>query len=201
MNKSVKQFYNLAFDYHKSAVSLWGQILFEPYIYNPTIYLLRHTAELLLKGLIVRKNLEINSNADISQIFIQDNNSKKNINSLHSLFCLWNGFKQLNKDNRLLPLYNAEQERFIDSQIKVFDEKDVNSTTFRYPYNKQGESIVIEPLHINDDEIAPEIGKTPPKTVIFEGKIYVIRKGIRYINQAQNLFNVVELLFDFYDIK
>lgn len=57
MNKSVKQFYNLAFDYHMSAVSLWEQIMFEPYIYNPTIYLLRHTAELLLKGLIVREKL------------------------------------------------------------------------------------------------------------------------------------------------
>ena len=202
MNKVVKQFYDLAFDYHMSASSLWVQIVSKPFIYNPTIYLLRHTTELLLKGLIVNKNLKIDSHADISQIYIQDNNNaKKNINSTHSLLCLWNGFKQLNKNHRLLPLYNARQERFIDSQIKAFDEKDVSSTTYRYPYDKYGKSMIIEPLQIDDSDIAPEIGKRPPKIVKLGDRIYIIKKGFRYINQVQNLFDVVKLLFDFYDLK
>ena len=61
--------------------------------------------------------------------------------------------------------------------------------------------MIIEPLQIDDSDIAPEIGKRPPKIVKLGDRIYIIKKGFRYINQVQNLFDIVKLLFDFYDLK
>ena len=71
MNKTVKRYYDLACNYHLSARYLWGEKIHAPYIYNPTIFLLRHTAELLLKGLIINENIKLNPMADISLIRIQ----------------------------------------------------------------------------------------------------------------------------------
>lgn len=199
MNKEVKHFYDLAYDYYIAAVSLWGQIASKNHIYNPTIYILRHAIELLLKGLIISENLKMCRNVDISKICICDNNSKPNINSTHSLLCLWDNFKQLNKDNCLLSYFNVEQESFIETQLKTFDEKDARSTTFRYPYTKQGKSIIIKPVQVNETDFAPEISKNPPKIIIVDSKIYTVTRGFKYINQAQKLFDVAKLLFDFYE--
>lgn len=53
MNKSAQRYIDLAFEYHVAAMTLNTQIFDAPYLYNPTGYLLRHTIELLLKGLII----------------------------------------------------------------------------------------------------------------------------------------------------
>ena len=53
MNKKVKRFYDLAYDYYLSADILLSQIIDFPYLYNPISYLLRHAIELQLKGLII----------------------------------------------------------------------------------------------------------------------------------------------------
>lgn len=53
MNKSAQRYVDLAFEYHVAAMTLNTQIFDAPYLYNPTVYLLRHTIELLLKGLVI----------------------------------------------------------------------------------------------------------------------------------------------------
>ena len=199
MNKTVKRYYDLAYDYHSSATVLWGQIFYAPYIYNPTIFLLRHTTELLLKGLIINETIKIKPTIDISLITIQENNSNRNINAVHSLFYLWENFKQLNKNNRLVPCYSSQQELTIDKVIKFFNDKDFNSTTFRYPFSKQGKPIIIEPIDLNHSGKAPELGTTPPTIIQFGNEVCVIKKGVRYISHTQKLFDVIELLFYFDD--
>ena len=68
MHKQVKAFYDMAFEYHIAAVTLWMQIVSAPYLYNPISYLLRHTIELQLKGLIVCELRKDNSFLKISEI-------------------------------------------------------------------------------------------------------------------------------------
>lgn len=55
MDKSAQRYIDLAFEYHVAAMTLNSQIFDAPYLYNPTAYLLRHTIELLLKGLIINE--------------------------------------------------------------------------------------------------------------------------------------------------
>lgn len=198
MNKTVKRYYDLAYDYQASATVLWGHIFYAPYIYNPTIFLLRHTTELLLKGLIINETIKIKPTVEISLITIQENNSNRNINAVHSLFYLWENFKQLNKNNRLAPCYSSQQEAMIDKVIKFFNDKDFNSTTFRYPFSKQGKQIIIEPIDLNHSGKAPELGTTPPTIIQCGNELCVIKKGVRYLSQTQKLFEVIELLFEFY---
>ena len=52
MDKSAQRYIDLAFEYHVAAMTLNSQIFDAPYLYNPTAHLLRHTIELLLKGII-----------------------------------------------------------------------------------------------------------------------------------------------------
>lgn len=112
-----------------SATVLWLQIIKASYIYNPTIYIFRHTTELLLKGLILNETMKTQPTIDISKVVIQESNTSININSVHSLLYLWENYKQLNKNNRLAPCYSPQQEQTIDSVIKFFNDKDFSFTT------------------------------------------------------------------------
>ena len=53
MNRSAKRYIDWAYEYQVAALTLYTQIATAPYLYNPTIFLLRHTIELQLKGLII----------------------------------------------------------------------------------------------------------------------------------------------------
>lgn len=198
MNKIVKRYYDLAYNYHLSTIYLWGEIICAPYIYNPTIFLLRHTAELLLKGLIINENIKLNPMVDISLISIQEKTTQRNINSAHSLFYLWDNFKRLNKYNHLIPCYTPQEEHTIDKVIKFFNDRDFNSTTFRYPFSKQGKPIIIEPIDLNKTGIALELGSVPPIIIRRGDKVCIVKKGVRYLEQTQKLFDAIELLFQFY---
>lgn len=198
MDKTVKRFYDLANNYHVAAFTLWVQIVDAPYIYNPTIYLLRHTAELLLKGLIIKETLHINPKFDFNELVIEDGSKKVKLNLCHSLSCLWDNYQSLHTKNRLIPCYDKSQKSLINKTFRFIDNIDYNSTTFRYPYTKKGKSIVIEPLNLDISGKSIEIGKTPPTIMQFGKTVCVIKKGNRYIQNATLLFETVELLFGFY---
>ena len=53
MNRSAKHYFDLAYEYQISALTLYTQIFSASYLYNPTAFLFRHSIELLLKGLII----------------------------------------------------------------------------------------------------------------------------------------------------
>lgn len=55
MNKTAQKYFDMAFEYHVAALTLHVNISDAPYLYNPTAFLLRHSIELLLKGLIIRE--------------------------------------------------------------------------------------------------------------------------------------------------
>lgn len=58
-------------------------------IYNPTVYLLWHTAELLLKGLIIKEALHIKPELNFNELVIEDGLKKVKLNLCHLLLCLW----------------------------------------------------------------------------------------------------------------
>lgn len=98
----------------------------------------------------------------------------------------------------MIPCYTSQEEHTIDKVIRFFNDRDSNSTTFRYPFSKQGKPIIIEPIDLNKTGIAHELGAVP-STIIRRGdKVCIVKKGVRYLDQTQKLFDPIELLFQFY---
>lgn len=87
----------MAFEYHIAAVTLWMQIVSAPYLYNPISYLLRHTIELQLKGLIVCELRKDNSFLKISEI----KTPVGKMNTVHSVKALWKYYQQLCQEHKL----------------------------------------------------------------------------------------------------
>lgn len=85
MHKQVKAFYDMAREYQTAAATLWDQIIDAPYLYSPISYLLRHTIELQLKGLIVLELRKDYGSLKISNIKVP---TGKKMNKIHSVSAL-----------------------------------------------------------------------------------------------------------------
>ena len=90
MNKTAQKYFDLAYEYHVAALSLYRSLFDASYLYNPTAFNLRHSVELLLKGLIIK---ETQKHQKIAAKNIKIGKCK--LNQSHSLLELWNYFKRL----------------------------------------------------------------------------------------------------------
>lgn len=192
MNKTAKRFCELAQTYEKTAFTLWQQIISEPDTINPTVYLLRHSVELYLKGLIIEKAFNNNLCTEINEIEI--NGSGRMITSVHSLLNLWNYYKRLSEKYMLTPGYSPGAQKFIDFEILYWNGKDPRSTSFRYPFEKDDKPIPIKLISLDDSGKVPEIKCAPPRIMAFGPNVFIVKKGYRYLTHTQNLFGVAEIL-------
>lgn len=191
MNKSAQRYIDLAFEYHVAAMTLNTQIFDAPYLYNPTVYLLRHTIELLLKGLIIDEEKQ-RHRISIKEIKV----AKKNINSQHSLLSLWLCLSELTS----LGL-KKEDIMMIGHVITKLDTKDFSSTRYRYPYKGSKtepiRQIPLEPVAINIADKAPDLSDGIPWIAIYADRVGVVDKGSKLLRELKDLFDVAELLFAF----
>ncbi len=189
MHKQIRGYFDLAQDYHIAAVSLWMQIMEAPYLYNPIRYLLRHTIELLLKGLIVMELRKDNKQLVLKDIRLDN----RPMNNTHSLKYLWNHYKQLVVSHNII--LNSNDKRFIDKVITKADKKDFNSTKYRYPVDKDDKALNLHPIDIRLDGKAPDLELGVPSIVQCGNKVAILNKGQRSMQDGVDLFEVVELLF------
>lgn len=194
MHKQVKAFYDMAFEYHIAAVTLWTQIVSAPYLYNPISYLLRHTIELQLKGLIVCELRKDNSFLKISEI----KTPVGKMNTVHSVKALWEYYQQLCQEHKH-QMDDSDRQLCMRVLSKI-DKKDFSSTHYRYPFSKKNSTITLEPIKISFDDKAPDLSSGIPSFVIGATKeIGVISKGVRLIRDTEDIFDVVEVLFERYE--
>lgn len=193
MHKQVRAFYDLANEYHISATILWRQITESPYLYNPICYLLRHTVELQLKGLIIKELRKDNTQLVISSIKLNNN---KMVNT-HSLLTLWKHYKMLLTSHSVS--LDTDKFDYIDTVISKADKKDFSSTRYRYPFDKTDKAINLFPVDIDCNGYAPDLALGIPIIIQFEDKVSIINKGKRLIKETTDLFKVVELLFNLMD--
>lgn len=194
MNNTAKRFYKLAEKYERAATFLWLQIAFDPDMINPTVYLLRHSVELYLKGLVIEKEFQNNLCTEIERIKIKGSGKAKPITSEHSLLNLWSYYKHLSKTYRLTPSYSPEDQRSIDSEIAYWNAKDPGSTSYRYPFERDGKPIPIKLLCLDDSGKTPEVKCTPPKAMVFGTNVCIVEKGYNCLVHTQKLFDVAEKL-------
>lgn len=165
----------MANEYHIAAASLWVNIVDSTYLYNPVSFLLRHTIELQLKGLIVSELRKDCNSLKISEIKIPSEKKDLKMDSVHSLKTLWNYFQGLYKSHRIL--VDEEEFRKCEKALSKINKKDFSSTRYRYPFTKQDVSINLEPIDIRFCDSAPDISTRIPVLATNGEKLSVIKKG------------------------
>lgn len=203
--KDSQQFYEMGYHYHISAITLWIKVLDYPDYYNPSLYLLRHAIELLLKGIIIKQSgmsfVEVSNN-----VVFYEGKKKKKITDIHSIKVLWCKFKELNLNNDFLYNYtNAFSEKElneIDLTIEKYDKVDYNSIYYRYPFKSDGRKTDIEPVRIKKDiNVVNELKKYPQYIIEDGEKISSIStQSVSNLKKGQELFDVAEAIFKLYDM-
>lgn len=182
-----QKYIDLAFEYHVAALSLWGSVIESPYLYNPCMFLVRHTVELLLKGLIIHGD----SNSKGVRIVV--GKEKRSLDNTHSLMSLWDYYVD-RMAPRLFP--TAEEIETIGKEIKKLSQIDVDSTKFRYPEAKRTFSnLKLEPIKI-ETVVFPELAKNPSLIVSSQAKkIGVVTAGTTELRRGKKAFELIEMLF------
>lgn len=185
---------DLAFQYHVAALSLWVSIVESPYLYNPCMFLGRHTIELLLKGLIYHDC------GDIAGVKIGAGKKKRSIDNTHDLSALWDYYVR-NMQPRLLP--SPDDVGKIGKAIKQFAKRDIDSTKYRYPETKNpSKNLKLEPIRIDRTPKAfPELGNTPPIVVSSQSnKVGIVTSGATDLKRGNEVFELIEMLFQMAEV-
>lgn len=184
MNKTAQKYFDLAYEYHLAALTLYNNLFNASYLYNPTAFNLRHSIELLLKGLII-KETQKHKKISAQKITI----GKCRLNQAHSLLSLWNHFKML------YPINEESIER-LNKAIQKLNKKDFGAERYRYPYKKNGQSIPVEPVIFDISEKAPDLEQGIPYIIQTPSDIKIVASGAVLLLDLQTLFDEMEILFD-----
>lgn len=184
MNKTADRYFDMAFEYHISALTLYMSLFESPYLYNPTAFLLRHCVELLLKGLIIRETQKARRIA-ATRITIYN----RKLNSIHSPLVLWNHFKDIYS-------LSKEDVKILDKAIKKLNKKDEVSTRYRYPYKKNGQAVPTEPVTFDASDVAPDLADGIPYIIQTSTEAKTIINGSSLLLDMKALFEAIEILFN-----
>ena len=188
MHKSAKRYFDWAYEYQIAALMLHTQIAAAPYLFNPIIFLLRHTIELLLKGLIIGE-VKQKSNTRIDEIKVGKQNRK--LNQTHSLLELWDKYTFVASD-----VIRTDDFILVDKVIKMLNRKDPYSDRYRYPQSKQKHNFATEPVQLDCSGKSPDIDDGIPYVLITDGVPAVINKGPILLQDLSDIIEVTEILFD-----
>lgn len=128
-----------------------------PDIIYPAAFLLRHSAELLIKSLICDFVNEQNILIDKRRGIFLDVNGNKHKLEGHSLLFLYDELIKIASSN-LVPLMNKDFK--LRKKIERFSKQDNNSEYFRYPISKNSRSSNVVMYSLAESDIAPDISKT-----------------------------------------
>lgn len=130
--------------YYKEALSFWrcGKVVQssgarledEQLLSSPIIFLFRHSAELLIKALIIRDASKLYVD-DIKDIKLPPHNNK--LSSMHSLKELYDTWTAILASMIVNPI-DSDLNKKICEIIEQEEKYDSSSTFFRYPYDKKG---------------------------------------------------------------
>ena len=189
MNRSAKRYIDWAYEYQVAALTLYTQIATAPHLYNPTIFLLRHTIELQLKGLIIGE-VKRSSNIRIDEIKIGKQNRK--LNQAHSLLELWEKYVVVVQEE-----IDFDDFSLINKVIKKLNRKDPGSDRYRYPQSKKKQNFATEPIQLVFSGKAPDLADGIPYVMIADGGSAVVEKGALLLQDLVDIIEVTELLFGF----
>lgn len=157
-------------------------------LFSPILYLFRHSAELILKALII-KSLSTHETENWNTIKLSPHNKKlSRMHSLKELYDTWTEqLRALNQNIDCLVVEEAE------NVIEFVDTFDFSSTFFRYPFNTQGERNPKDLVENIDDDILSSLPCSLGAFVFHEGP-----EKFSCLHREHNLdqieFEIVELI-------
>lgn len=132
-------------------------------IIYPSAFLLRHSAELLLKSLICEfvndQNIIMNNKKGI---FLDVNGNKNRLEG-HSLLSLYDVLLTISSSN-LVPLIDENPN--LRKKIERYNNHDNNSEYFRYPISKNSKSSQTKMFSLGESDIAPDISQRMNVTIL-----------------------------------
>lgn len=130
--------------YYMDAIAFWrcGKIAQcsnkrfddETFLSSPIIYLFRHSAELLLKALIIRDAVKLYE-GEINEVSFPPHN--RTLISMHSLKALFETWDTLVSSILVTPI-EEDVHTEVSNIIDRVNDCDPASTFFRYPYDRRG---------------------------------------------------------------
>ena len=187
MHRSAKRHIDWAYEYQVAALTLYTQLATASHLYNPTIFLLRHTIELQLKGLIIGE-IKRSSNTRIDDIKVGKQNRK--LNQAHSLLELWEKYIAVVRVE-----INADEVTLINKVIKKLNRKDPGSDRYRYPQSKKKQNFATEPIQLDFSRKAPDLADGIPYVMITDSGSTIVEKGALLLQDLADIIEVTELLF------
>ena len=110
------------------------------------------------------------------------------MNQTHSVGLLWNHFKTL---------YHIPEKSVVslNKAIEKLNKKDIGADRYRYPYKKQGQPILIEPVVFDTSKKAPDLEDGIPYIIETPTDSKVITKGPVLLTEMKTLIEEMEILF------
>ena len=202
MKRLSSLFYNDSYSYYKSALIISGSGYRkedDQLLLTPILFLLRHAIELILKSFIIR-TLEYKNIQDISRCkLLMEEGCETNIKllSCHSTFHLFSYVRYLDKQYRLVSIFDDNELEFSFKVIKDIEKIDSKSDYFRYPIDKNTKEFKRKFITRGKTGIAPEInnsnflflfGSPKNECVVFS------TKEKKYLELVENMSTLYKIL-------
>lgn len=181
---------SLAFEYNVAAMMLWNSIAESPYLFNPFMFLARHTIELLLKGLILKDCANDNNH------MIMQGGKLVPMSTTHHLLDLWDHYLCYSQGNQI-SIFSPHNQEEVSNTIKKIEKTDLTSTNYRYPYRRDGSRLVLEPIKIGKTtDPSAEINSNPPFIAVNENGARIVQQGNQKLLLGNNVVDVIDILFE-----
>lgn len=138
---------------------------------TPILYLYRHSAELVIKAIILSYLERFSTENSIKDFFLYSEDGEKTklqLMNCHSLNSLYSCLKYFDKNERIVSVFDDNELDFIDRVIKEIELIDKNSDYFRYPIGKNKEQHKRKFLAVSETDIMPDLSKVY-QNFIYEG--------------------------------
>lgn len=172
-----KKFFKAYQNYSTASELLFNSFSYmeSPGIIYPTAFLLRHSAELLMKSLICDFVNDQNVFIDKKKGIFLDVSGNKHKLEGHSLLSLYDELIKIGT-SYLVPY--MDKDVMLRKKIERFSKYDDNSEYFRYPISKQHKSSIVNMYSLGKSDIAPDISRTMNINILIETDEPIVLKNL-----------------------
>lgn len=171
----------------------------KPNVIYPAAFLLRHSAELLLKSLICDYSSQDMIIMSKSELIVRVNNINFNLET-HSLLNLYDKLLEV-ASLGLFPL--IEKNNKLRENLIKLDKIDGNGVYYRYPVSKKSPSSKTIPYIISGHDIAPDLSSIEDKGLLigFKDPLAIEELDVHVFENIEKLTEIIVELRDYSTFK
>jgi len=161
-------------------------------IVYPAMFLLRHSAELMLKSLICDFLKDQTVLINNKGIWYEFNGEKRKIDKDHSLLKLYAELLDIGS-GYLVPLLSNDQN--LRKDLELFSKYDATGEYYRYPISKSGKSSKTKMYSIGESSLAPSIAKGSRINILpSEDSVIIKNLDEKVFTNISRLIRIINML-------